>query len=135
MSQPLLRITGFPAYLVGRFLMAFLVRAQAVAVGYHVYELTDDPIALGYVGIAMFLPAVALVPIAGDIADRVNRATLLSVGSAFVALSSGGLLAVAVYGVEVAWPFYVLSALFASAMSFVRPANPSPVDALLKRCG
>ena len=131
MSQSLLRIPGFPVYLIGRFLLALLARSQAVAIGYHLYELTNDPIALGYVGLAMFLPVVGFGLFAGDIADRVNRAMVLSVGSACAAASSCGLFAIAIYDVRVTWPFYVLAALYASAMSFVRPAHPSLITEIV----
>lgn len=45
----------------------------AVAVGWQVYDLTHSALALGYVGLAGFLPAVFLVLIAGQVADRLDR--------------------------------------------------------------
>lgn len=125
MAQPLLRIPGFTIYLTGRFLLGLINRAQVIAVGYHIYEITDDPIALGYVGLSMFLPVVGFGLFAGDIADRVNRALVLTVAMCFVATSSAALFALAVNDVRVAWPFYACIALFGTALSFARPAMPA----------
>jgi MFS family permease len=45
----------------------------AVAVGWQIYELTNDPLALGLVGLAQFVPALLLLLIAGHVADRYDR--------------------------------------------------------------
>jgi len=125
LAQPLFRIPGFTIYLSGRFLLGLINRAQVIAVGYHIYEITNNPIALGYVGISMFLPMVGFGLFAGDIADRVNRAIVLAVAMVFVTISSAGLLALAIDDVRIAWPFYACTALFGTALSFARPAMPA----------
>jgi len=50
---------------------------QSVAVGWQVYDITRDPVALGYVGLSIFLPMLLLVLPAGDLADRVDRRFML----------------------------------------------------------
>lgn len=125
MAQPLYRIPGFTIYLSGRFLLGLINRAQVIAVGYHIYEITNDPIALGYVGLAMFVPMVGFGLFAGDIADRANRADVLTAAMAVGAVSSAGLLALAIYDVRIAWPFYACVALFGVALAFARPAMPA----------
>jgi MFS family permease len=62
---------------------------------------------------------------AGDIADRVNRAIVLTVAMVFVAISSAGLFALAINDVGIAWPFYACIALFGTALAFARPAMPA----------
>jgi MFS family permease len=52
-------------------MMAF--QMIAVAVGWHIYALTNSAMALGYVGLAGFLPAVFLVLVTGHVADRFDR--------------------------------------------------------------
>jgi len=127
----LIRTPGFAIYLTCRFILGLIVRAQALAIGYHLYELTDDPIALGYVGIAMFLPVIGFGLFAGDIADRANRAIVLSISSFFIATSSLGLLALAIYDVQITWPFYALTVLFGIALAFAKPAMPAFVAQLV----
>jgi MFS family permease len=131
LAQSLLRTPGFAIYLVCRFLLGLILRAQVLAVGYHIYELTNDPIAIGYVGLAMFLPVVGFGLVAGDIADRVNRAVLLSISSFFGAASSIGLLAITISDTAAVWPFYALITLFGTALAFSRPAAPSLVPQLV----
>src|SRR5215470_12282429 len=68
---------------------------QAVAVGWQIYELTDNPFDLGLVGLVQFIPIVVLSLLIGQIADHYDRrnvvracqivkclaATVLTVGS------------------------------------------------------
>ena len=46
---------------------------QVVATGWSVYELTRDPLDLGFVGLVQFAPRVALTLWAGAVADRYDR--------------------------------------------------------------
>lgn len=71
----------FRFFQVGRVLNVVGWQMQTVAVGWQVYELTHDPLQLGYVGLAQFLPAVGLAPITGDAADRFDRRRLLVLSS------------------------------------------------------
>ena len=125
MVQSLFRIPGFTIYLSGRFLFGLINRALVIAVGFHIYEITGDPIALGYVGIAMFLPMVGFGLFAGDVADRANRAVILSLSMVGAAASSLGLLALALNEVTQTWPFYLCMVLFGTALAFARPAMPA----------
>ncbi len=47
-----------------------------VAVGWQMYDLTGSAWDLGLVGLLQFLPALALVLVTGDVADRTHRARL-----------------------------------------------------------
>jgi MFS family permease len=46
---------------------------QGVAIAWQIYELTDDPLDLGLVGLVQFLPVVALSLLIGQVADRLDR--------------------------------------------------------------
>ena len=67
----------FSFYLTARFLSALAIQMQNVAVGWLVYDLTREPFALGLVGLASFLPAVALALVTGHVADRYDRRKIL----------------------------------------------------------
>ena len=131
MAQPLLRVPGFAIYLIARFLVGLTLRALVLSVSFHVYELTNDPIALGYVGLAMFLPVVGFGLVAGDLLDRLNRATVLIASSVLGGACAIGLLFVALDGTTAIWPFYVLISLFGISFTFARPAMPSLVPQLV----
>jgi len=50
-----------------------------LAVGWHLYELTHSAWDLGLVGLLQFLPALALVLVAGQVIDRLHRARIVAV--------------------------------------------------------
>src|SRR5262245_13187765 len=76
-SPGALRYRNFRLYLVARFITAFAVQMQGVAVGWQVYAITNDPLDLGLIGLAQFLPFVVLVLPAGQVADRFDRRLIL----------------------------------------------------------
>ena len=53
--------------------------AMTVAVGWQIYDLTNSALDLGLVGLAQFLPFVALPLLIGQIADRYDRCIVLRV--------------------------------------------------------
>jgi MFS family permease len=92
-SLDLLHKRDLRLYLVGRSANHLAVLMQSVAVGWQVYALTHDPISLGWVGLAQFLPMLLLTLPAGDLADRLDRRYLVAVSSVLLAACSGLLLA------------------------------------------
>src|SRR6266540_3182739 len=63
---------------------------QGVAVGWQIYELTNDPFDLGLVGLVQFVPLVALSIVIGQVADRFDRRIVVAtcqVGKALAALA------------------------------------------------
>src|SRR5208283_1594324 len=89
------RFSGFRLYQTARFCIVFCTEMQSVAVGWQVYEVTHRPLDLGLTGLAQFLPGVALFLVAGHVADRFDRKTLLTLCYAGLSLSSALLLLVA----------------------------------------
>ena len=62
-------------YWLSRLAASFATQIQTVAVGWQVYDLTRDPLDLGFVGLSQFLPALLLVLVTGAVADRFDRRT------------------------------------------------------------
>jgi MFS family permease len=63
---------------------------QGVAVGWQLYELTNDPFDLGLVGLVQFVPLVAFAPVIGQVADLFDRRVVVAacqVGKALAALA------------------------------------------------
>jgi MFS family permease len=71
-----------------RTLATIALQMQAVAVGFQIYALTHQPIALGYVGLAQFLPVVTLSLATGHAADRFDRRAILLACHVLCALCS-----------------------------------------------
>src|SRR5262245_26774481 len=62
------------------FLATIALQIQATALAWQIYEITHDPLQLGFVGLAEFLPAVLLALPAGHLADRMDRRRLILAG-------------------------------------------------------
>ncbi len=68
-----LRHSGVPLYLAARLFSVTSGQMIAVAIGWQVYEITGDPLHLGYVGLAHFLPTMLLSIVGGHVTDRFDR--------------------------------------------------------------
>src|SRR5215831_14802269 len=71
------RSPDFVLYETSRFFIVLALEMQSVAVGWQVYEITRRPLALGYVGLAQFLPGILLFLFSGHAADRYDRRKLI----------------------------------------------------------
>ncbi|MBC7776402.1 MAG: MFS transporter [Phycisphaerae bacterium] len=72
-----LKIPDYRRFLAMRLTTTLTVQIMAVSVGYYVYELTNDPLMLGFIGLAEALPAIGISLWAGHLADKYNRRNLL----------------------------------------------------------
>ena len=68
----------FALYCAGRC-SAIAVQMQNVAIGWLVYDITRDPLALGLVGLVAFLPLIGLALVTGHVADGFDRRAVLLV--------------------------------------------------------
>ena len=68
-----LRHRGYRLFWLARFSATFAALVVSVAVGWQVYDLTRNPLDLGFVGLVQFAPSLLLVLISGEAADRFNR--------------------------------------------------------------
>jgi MFS family permease len=91
----LLRNRGFLGLLAYRILAILSYQIVAVTVGWHVYELTHDPLALGLVGLAEVIPYFCTAPFAGYLVDHLPRRKLGMVASGGLALTATILMAIA----------------------------------------
>jgi MFS family permease len=137
MSNPLavLRYRGYAAYAATRFCTTLCWQMLSVAVGWQVYALTHDPMDLGYVGLVQFLPFVLLVLPGGHVADHVDRRLVLIVAYIAASMCVGVLTWLSLSGSHVAWPIFVVMAVFGAGRAFWMPAgqtmtpNLVPVEA------
>ena len=112
-------------YLSVRFATSFGTQIQSVAVALQVYDLTRDPVALGYVGLAIFLPMFLLVLPAGDMADRVDRRVMLIASYLVQILASFLLLALTLNGVTAMWAYFAAIVFLGVALGISQPAVQS----------
>jgi MFS family permease len=84
-----MRIAEYRNLMMGRFTFIMGLRMMGTLVGWWVYELTNEPFAIGLIGLSEVIPAVSLSLYAGHIIDISEKRKLLLKG---VALYLGGAL-------------------------------------------
>ncbi|WP_316746605.1 MFS transporter [Pedobacter gandavensis] len=72
-----LRYREFRSYLGMRFFFTFAYQMQAVIIGFYIYHLTKDPLALGLVGLCEAIPAISIALYGGYVADKSEKRGLL----------------------------------------------------------
>ena len=92
-----------------------------------VFELTGSSLAVGVVTFAGMVQFILVGPIAGAVADRVDRRRLALIAVLLMMISTSGLAALALAGVVQVWHVVVLAIVHGMAMAIAQPA----VQALL----
>lgn len=78
-----IKIPDFRLLFAGKCFITLAVQIQAMAVGWQVYELTKNPLALGMIGLTEAIPSIGISLYAGHVADVTNR-RLITRTSVFV---------------------------------------------------
>ena len=73
------RHRSYRLFWAARFLATFAALIVSVSVGWQVYDLTRNPLDLGFVGLVQFAPALLLVLFSGAASDRFNRRAIFAV--------------------------------------------------------
>src|SRR5689334_4783460 len=102
-----LRHRDFAVYAAARFCTSLAWEMLGVAVGWQVYQLTHNPLDLGFVGLAQFLPFVLLVLPAGHVADSADRRLVLMAAYGVQGICAGLLLWFTLVRTPHVWPVFV----------------------------
>jgi MFS family permease len=125
------RHRDFRLYQLVRLCAVLSVQIESVAIGWQVYELTGSALALGYTGLAQFLPFVAFALVGGQVADRVDRRAILVVCQSVMLLCSLLLLSFTLGHVQDVRFVYGVLVLFGTARAFYSPASSALVPRLV----
>lgn len=117
--------------MAARFLTTISSEMQSVAVAWQVYEITNQPLDLGLVGLAQFLPGICLFLVAGHTADRVPRRRILQTCYAGFSCCSLLLLVFTLHGMSSAYPIYGALLLNGTVRAFHGPASQAFVPLLV----
>lgn len=88
-----LRFPDYRLYLAGNLVAQLGSQMLALAIGWELYERTNSALALGLVGLVQLLPVLLLALVAGHVADRYPRKTVVVVSRVVQALAAFGLAA------------------------------------------
>jgi MFS family permease len=128
-----LRHRNFTLYLVARFIATLAVQMQSVAIGWQVYAITKNPLDLGFIGLAQFLPFIIFVLPAGQIADRFDRRLILAACYFVEVLCALLLLGFTIVGLDQVWPVFSVLVLFGCARAFAMPTSQAITPNLVPR--
>ncbi len=102
---------------------------QVTALGILLYDLSGRDLDLGLLGLAEFLPAMALMTVTGSFADRYDRRRIVSIGLFGEMICCAALAWYAGSGNRQTLPIFALVLVFGTARAFVNPAIRSmPAD-------
>lgn len=104
---------------------------QIWAIFWHIRTLTEEPIALGGVGLARIIPVIVFSLIGGAVADSLNRRKILFITQTAAALIALTLGLFTQFGNISIWHIYALTALQAVAVAFDGPARQALVPNLV----
>lgn len=127
------RHRDFAVYWVAVVTEAFALSMALVAIGWQVYSVRENPLDLGLIGLAEFLPLLLLALPAGQLADRVPRRRLLALMVVLDVVFLLGLLGVTIAGADRVWPFFVLAFLFGVSSALGAPAGRALTPSLVPR--
>ena len=130
-----LRSAGFRWLMLYRICTLLSYQVVAVAVGWHIYVLTRDPLALGLVGLAEVVPYFCIAPFSGYLVDHLPRRKLGAAACALLALNAGvlALTASGVLALHGTWPIYLAVAVGGIGRSFLGPVYNALFARVLRR--
>ena len=130
-----LRSAGFRWLMLYRICSLLSYQVVAVAVGWHIYVLTRDPLALGLVGLAEVVPYFCIAPFSGYLVDHLPRRKLGAAACALLALNAGvlALTASGVLALHGTWPIYLAVAVGGIGRSFLGPVYNALFARVLRR--
>jgi MFS family permease len=121
----------FRFYSAARLAAILGAEAQAVGVAWQVYQITHSALALGTTGLALFLPGIFFVLLAGHTADRFERRTVILLCYTVQFLATSALLWLSVAGIRNVWWIYGVLFVIGTGRCFSGPAMSALVPTLV----
>jgi len=128
-----LRHSNFRHLFVGTVFMSAGQWVQNVTLGWLVYDLTGSSVLLGMLNGLRALPFLVTSPIAGVIADRTNRKTILVICQYVLMLTAISMGLLVVSGFVRVWQVFTFTLITAVAWSFVDPVRQSMLPTLVPK--
>jgi MFS family permease len=123
----------FRFYSMARVIGIMGAEAQSVGVAWQVYQITHSALALGYTGLALFLPGLFFVLPAGHVADRYDRRAVIMACYSLQAVATSLLLWLTLHGTHNIWLIYAILFLIGTGRCFSGPAASALVPTLVPK--
>jgi MFS family permease len=127
----------FRLYQAARLMVIVGAEAQSVAVAWQVYAITHSALALGYTGLALFLPGIFFMLAAGHVADRYDRRWIILLCYGLQAACTVALLVLSLNKQFMAtgrvWPIYAILIGIGLGRCFSGPASSALLPSLVPK--
>jgi MFS family permease len=132
---PALRNPRYRLIWFGLFISVIGSQMQVAALLWQIRDLTGtpNPLALGGIGLARFLPLMIFSLIGGTVADTLNRRWIIFVSQSIMAIVAAILAYLTFAGTITIWNIYLLTAIQASATAFDIPARQAMIPNIVAR--
>jgi MFS family permease len=120
---PALRLRDFALLWISSLANGLALQMLVVAIGWQVYAIHRNPLDLGFVGLAEFVPLPILALPAGQLADRVERRLVVAAGLAVQVAIAAVLVVITLAGAHDLWPFLVIAGAAGVSSATTNPAG------------
>ena len=128
-----LRTPTYFRYWLGLVFYVLGHRAEYVTYAWMVWQLTESPLHLGYLGMAQGMPMLVFQLVGGVLADRVNRLRLLVVTQVLTSSTLTLVFLLTFFGIVRVHHLLVLAALSSAFRAFDEPTRMSLIPQLIDR--
>lgn len=127
------RHSSYTRYFLSRFLTSFSAQIVSVSVAWQMYDETRSAALLGWIGLVQFLPALLLVVVTGNAADRLGRRLVMGCGALVMMSCAASILLLVLNGRFEPILVLAILTLFGTARAFYGPAATSLAVNLVPR--
>jgi len=127
------RVRNYRVYTAGNSISLIGTWMQRISVSWLAWELTHSTLWLGFVAVADLMPTLVLSPLAGVLADRVDRVRLIWL-TQVLAMTQGGVLALLTYfGLISIGTLFALTLVLGAVNAVNQPARLALIPNLIDR--
>lgn len=127
------RHSSYTRYFLSRFLTSFAAQVVSVSVAWQMYDETRSAALLGWIGLVQFLPALLLVVVTGNAADRLGRRLVMGCGALAMMGCAASIMMLVLTGNFNPMLVLAILTLFGTARAFYGPAATSLAVNLVPR--
>jgi len=129
--SPLRESPAFARLWIGGIISGIGGQMTIVAIGLHIYAITNSTLAVSLVGAFALIPMIVFGLYGGMLADAFDRRRVLLIAAIVAWGSTITLAALAWTGVETVWPFYLLATVNAVAATVIGTVRSAVLPRLL----
>lgn len=131
--RPLRESPAFARLWFGNMISGIGAQMTIVAVGLHIYEITNSTFAVALVGVIALVPMIFAGLYGGMLADAFDRRTVLIWSSLLAWVSTIGIALLAWFQIDTVWPLYLLTTINAVSATVVGATRGSVQARLVRR--